>query len=1269
MPNTFKDRQWRVSYKTSSVDEQGRPINVLREFYIPALSRTVTYDRVAGYFRSTSLAAASEGYSALLNRENGHIRLIVGADLDERDVQAILDGDEQRMTNELLHELEEPEIWDTNTQDGISLLSSMIACGRMELRVALRKNAMTGKAMDYDDTSDGYFHEKWFIMKDENGDRIGGAGSLNESRTALVLNAENVDVYCSWKEGSDIERIQEYESSFKLMWENKNPGFAVLSLPTAVRERLITVGNAYGKVQEIDERIRSIKKKPTLMDLLRFAVLKEAPYMPGGEMMGIYTAPVEPWPHQEIVARRLVETYPYSWMLCDEVGLGKTIESALAFRSLYMSGIAKRILIAAPKSLVSQWHRELHEKALLSFALSSASPKVTHEYIGQDRTVEDGRLFSPRLNIISTGLLAREKHEKSLSNVKENYDIALVDEAHYARRKNPTYGDLSPAEYGRLYRAIENTLVNKTNALWMATATPMQLHPIETWDLLRLTKRAGSYQTDPTLTLDYYGVLGKLVRGEDLTPEEWRLFGKTYAQIEISDPYLWKRLQTTCVDSRNSKVLKNLADYVQPVKHADRKYLNRPLFAVSPLSRVMMRHNRGLLEVYKRKGELNSNLAQRIVLPIDAISFTPTEKRLYDMLEEYCVELNRQIQNANENARTMMGFLLNFFQLRFASSIDAISLTLKRRLDKVNLTLKFGSTQNITTQEELDERIAEIKAQEDMDMEESDMDDITLDSLLKDRSQSDLEWEKKALGDMLAEYSSMHETPSKIQQLLKILDGRKTHGGRLKQTVLFTRFLDSLHSIQNHLKIRNPNLRVGVYSGQESTYFDVESLREKTVSHDEIKRLFINGEIDLLLCTDAAAEGLNLQTADLLINFDLGWNPMKIEQRIGRIDRIGQKYNEVFVRNMCYVGSTEEIVYGRLWERLKSAGLVVGTQQISLLPVEADDFRLLAEGKLTEDELEAKSKEKILEQKRINASLEISPEDQYEMYHKESSLAKKAPLPADLSSVWDAFERSSFMESPIIDADRHIWKSKGNESYPAIEGTTDRNEITEIMPLLSWGNTKLEYFLQIMEDELIERYPACIRKIETETYGRKAVAWLAALKNCETILIQNYQELKDVEIDENAVISEEAVSAGEKELAARIRKTCDPIQVRKVNAIYANAHLRLIHHCATYYLKEQANAGETSAWNAIKELEEAREIKNKRVLLPYNRTDFPAGNYLFSGNAVGDQVYMPVSDILYDCILSCCYRAIGSIKRKKTTITVDELIANIKRSYNTKKEQ
>lgn len=1271
MSDTFRDRKWRVSYKTSSVDEQGRPINVLREFYIPALSRAVKYDRVAGYFRSSGLAVASEGYTALLNRPEGHIRLIVGADLDVKDVQAILNGDEKRMTKELLHELSEPESWDEAVQDGVSLLSAMIASGRMEIRVALRKHSVTGEAITFEDTSDGYVHEKWMVMKDAAGDTIGASGSFNESLTAMKKNAENIDVFCSWNEGTDAERIREYESSFDMVWKNKNPALAVLPLPVAVRERLIIIGNTYGKIQEIDERIRKLQKKPKVLDLLRFAVLKDAPYMPGGEMLGIYTAPVEPWPHQEIVARKLVSTWPYSWMMCDEVGLGKTIESALAARSLYLSGIAKRILIAAPKSLTKQWHRELQEKAMLSFALSSASPKVSHSYIGEDAPIEDGQLFKPDLNIVSTGLIAREKHEKALGKGK-GYEIVLVDEAHYARRRNPVEGDFFPADYGKLYHAIENTLQKKTSSLWMATATPMQINQIETWDLLRLAKRAAAYLDDPTLTLSYYGVLGKLVRDEDLTPEEWRFLGRSFEQLKTSDPYLWKQIQDSCVDSKNAKVLAGLAVYDQTVKHADRKYLNRPLFAASPLSRVMMRHTRSLLEVYKKNGELKSNLAHRTVLPLSAVQFTPTEKRLYDELEEYCAELNHQIQSANENARTMMGFFLNFLQLRFASSMDAICLTLERRLEKVKLTLKIGTTPH--SQEELDEIIAEIKSQEDMDVDETDLDDITLDSLLKERTQSDLEWEKEALKKMITEYEGMHETPSKIQRLLVLLDTRKRPDGRLNQTVLFTRFLDSLHSIRKYLKTRNPSLRVGVYSGQEADYYDPVTLKDVSTTHEEIKRLFLAGEIDLLLCTDAAAEGLNLQSADMLINFDLGWNPMKIEQRIGRIDRIGQKYMEIFVLNMCYVGSTEEIVYGRLWERLKGANLIVGTQQISLLPVEAEDFKKLSEGKLSEEELEVKAKRKIEDQRRINASMEISAEDLYYMYKKASSYAKAIPLPADLSSVWDALERASFMETATFDNEHHIWRSQGTDSYPALEGTTSRNEITEMLPLLTWGNRRFDKFLQSQTDDLADRYPKCVKRIEVQGAQRTAVAWLAATKSGKTVLIQRYKDLENIEIDETAEISQEAIIAAEKELHNSIRERSDLYshikQIIDQNISFAKAQSYLVMLGACAFLEQQAATGNTGAVSAIKDMDAARDTKGKRFPLPWKKEEYIDANYVFPANIIGNQVYMPVSDVLYECIMKRCNRALNSIKhKKKSAVTVEELISNIKRSYFSNNEQ
>ena len=64
---------------------------------------------------------------------------------------------------------------------------------------------------------------------------------------------------------------------------------------------------------------------------------------------------------------------------------------------------------------------------------------------------------------------------------------------------------------------------------------------------------------------------------------------------------------------------------------------------------------------------------------------------------------------------------------------------------------------------------------------------------------------------------------------------------------------------------------IGTYSGKGGEYFDPQAGGMKAVHRDEVKERFLRGEIDILVCTDAAAEGLNLQTADLLVNFDLGW--------------------------------------------------------------------------------------------------------------------------------------------------------------------------------------------------------------------------------------------------------------------------------------------------------------------------------------------------------------------------------------------------------------
>lgn len=1254
----IRNFDWQDSYRTSALNKKGEPTDILHDFYIPALKRITEYDRVAGYFRSTSLAAASQGYSAFLNH-GGHMRMIVGADLQVQDVAAILSGNHQRLSDKLMEELEGEERWPDEVKNGVALLGEMVASGQLKIKVAFRVNANTQKPISVDSTEDGYVHEKWFVMRDAEGNRLYGSGSLNESRTALVLNAENIDVHCDWWGIHDASRINGAEESFNILWSNMNPSMVVKEIPEAVRDKLIHLKTLSNKPTEIDGTVIQMEVEPTVEEMLKFAVLKDAPKMPNGLYVGMYSAPVEPWPHQEIVSRRLIESHPYSYMMCDEVGLGKTIEAALAMRSLILSGRTKRVMVVAPASLTDQWQRELAQKAMLPFAKTQVKAggqgKIQHKYIYPWTSEDvDSDLYSPDFNVISSGLVSRRERLNSIDRM-DDCDIVLIDEAHYARRQNSRSGSLETAKYGNLYKAIDEHLKKKAEGLWLATATPMQIDAIEVFDLFRLTGRAGQYEVDPTLSIAYFRLLGKILGNIDLTRQQWGLLGQSYAQIEALDPFLWNNIQKTAVSSKNRRVLKDLP--VSDPLRADVKYLKQPLFSTSPLSRVMMRHTRKLLEIYRQNGELTSNLARRQIRPICAIHFTTEEESFYQSLEDYCNGLNEQIHKSRKDKiKQIMGFYLNFLQLRFASSFYAVQQTLMRRLKRVNQTLTVGG-KTFDSEEEFDEAIEQLRDSDEYT--EDDISEITFDALLKDRDPHDLEWERDRIESMLDILNRMNQTPSKIQKLLEELSSR-SNGSRVRQTVLFTRFYDSLQSIRDYLKTRNPVMRVGVYSGGHAEWYNPEERRDVSTTHEEIKRLFLDGEIDLLLCTDAAAEGLNLQTADLLINFDMGWNPMKIEQRIGRIDRIGQKHSQIEVMNMCYLGSTEEKVYGRLCERLQIAGLVVGEQQISMLPVDAEQFRKLDAGHITLDELEKESKDRLHRQKEAIASMEMSAQDMYEMYHRVSHEMREIQYPADLNDMWDAFTTSSYFESLgakfLPNGKWHLPETDYSSEFTA---TISRSQLDNPEEFLTWGNNTVEIILNRMSSMLDDF--SCIKRVSVSKNNVEVVGYVVETTS-GTKLVTAYSDLEGLTIDKDAVVTEAEIKEAEECLKPIAEKETEQtelaIKAMKKNDEVAHLHETLVQSCALSLLEKYQNSGFTKASDLVKSIIENPTLMT--VELPYQLFSGKASLLLFPVYESSGHVSVTICGELYNCCSEMIQRSMSEIKKKRSEITTEEIIHRIK---------
>ena len=165
-------------------------------------------------------------------------------------------------------------------------------------------------------------------------------------------------------------------------------------------------------------------------------------------------------------------------------------------------------------------------------------------------------------------------------------------------------------------------------------------------------------------------------------------------------------------------------------------------------------------------------------------------------------------------------------------------------------------------------------------------------------------------------------TDSKFQRLVQHLNEFLK---RRDSVIVFTQYTDTMDYLRGKLR-QVYGAQVACYSGRGGEQWNGNAWAK--TSKENIKTAFReHTEVKILLCTESASEGLNLQTCGVLINYDMPWNPMRVEQRIGRIDRIGQVFARVWVRNYFYDQTVEATIYQRLDDRIGSFENVVGELQ------------------------------------------------------------------------------------------------------------------------------------------------------------------------------------------------------------------------------------------------------------------------------------------------------------------------------------------------------
>ena len=592
------------------------------------------------------------------------------------------------------------------------------------------------------------------------------------------------------------------------------------------------------------------------------------------ELVSLGHVGVDIKPHQVAVVHKVISNYPHRFLLCDEVGLGKTIEAGMVLKELRARGGAQRVLAIVPPSIVRQWQFEMKSKFNEAFSVLDTNTIRFLEnqgYTGNPFTFEQSVLCS-------SGWIANPKLAELCAVV--DWDLIIVDEAHHARSHRS-------GETTRLYRLVRDLAApdhSARRAMLFLTATPMQLDTHELYSLVELLDPAlfpseqhfeRHRKEAPGLSrlAELLNQHGFPLPNEDPVKTAW----KVARWLEMDEDTARQRL--TAGSEEKEALVAELAD-----RHL--------------LSEVMIRNRKAVV------GGFMPRVASRW-----DVKLTVEERTALKAVEDY-VQYGFQLAEGAGNST--FGFVMVTFQKLMASSIAAIKESLSRRREKVQRAGPGSSASDAELEERLDYDYDDDASEVIGAVGGESLDESRAELVLLDRAITSL---NRVTVDSKARVL--------IGELSKLFDDDLG-----KKVLLFTQFRETQRFLAERLEAEGWG--VNVFHGQMSP-------REK----DNAVERFRNGAgPQVLVSTEAGGEGRNFQFCHILVNYDLPWNPMRVEQRIGRVDRIGQEH-AVSIFNLWVKDTIEERVLDVLEKRIRVFEETVGGLDPILGDTESDITKIL----------------------------------------------------------------------------------------------------------------------------------------------------------------------------------------------------------------------------------------------------------------------------------------------------------------------------------------
>ena len=704
-----------------------------------------------------------------------------------------------------------------------------------------------------------FIHGKAGVIEAADGSKTSFLGSINETRSAFAKNYEIL-----WEDPSP-EGVAWVEEEFDALWKDAYP------LPDAIIE----------EIKRVADRVE-IRFEDTTPENLPAAALAESPIYRGGEQL-------QPW-QRSFVTMFLEHRETYGkvrLLLADEVGVGKTLSLAA---SAMVSALLDDgpVLILCPSTLTLQWQVELVDKLGIPAAVWLSNKKMWVDPKGhliKTRGAEDIIRCPFRIAIVSTGLIFHDSEERQHLLTRQ-FNTVVLDEAHKARRR----GGMGP------HKEEPNNLLDfmlkigpRTRHLLLSTATPIQTEVHELWDLMRILNAGADFVLgrEPfTRWWDFKKAL-PMVKGEESAADardawEWMRNplppgseGAIFATLRL---HLGLSEQTFFTDrgfgSFGFLEQQSISEALAPAFFRE----HNPAVRHTVVRRRQTLEDAGLLEkvgvnvhpdpeasAAAYSGVGFNGLGLLTNLPFDLA---------YQAAEDFTTALKQRTKAA--------GFMKTMLLQRICSSFASGRATSEKMLRREVLDDEDDA-------KEIEDALAVLTSDESRHLQ------TIVDELSRPEARDP---KMAAVRYFLTEHRS---------------DGKTwlEHG-----CIVFSQYYDTAYAVGAELARLLPGEPVGVYAGAgKSGIFRDDDFA--SVEREDIKTAVKRRDIRLIVATDAACEGLNLQTLGTLINVDLPWNPSRLEQRLGRIKRFGQARRSVDMLNLVYHHTQDEKVYQVLSRRMK----------------------------------------------------------------------------------------------------------------------------------------------------------------------------------------------------------------------------------------------------------------------------------------------------------------------------------------------------------------